>query len=84
MFLERELPQYTAEERAIRATNAKRLLNDPFFAEVMEESENQAIQAWIEAADEKARERAWLLIGGLYTIIGTIRSIQADAPPEND
>ncbi len=84
MFLDRELPQYTAEDRAIRAENAKRLLKDPFFLEIMEESEAKAMASWLGCKTVEQRERAFLLIGGIYAIMETIRTVVADAPPETE
>lgn len=83
MFLDRmAAPQYTDDELAQRAAQAKRLLTDPFFLSVMEEAENGAISVWLQNTDAAARERCWLMCKGLDVVMTTLRAIQDSAPQE--
>lgn len=84
MFIDQAFPEYTAEERAQRAEQARAYLADPFFQSVMAEAEAVAISSWISSGTLEQRERAFLLYGGIQTIVGRLQAIQSDAPPKKD
>ena len=80
MFLDHMRPSYTNDERSQRKELALRLLKDPFFQSVMEEAENEAIEAWMISSDPASRERAWAIHKGLEVVNLTLQRIVGDAP----
>ena len=70
----------TLEERKLRAEQANRLLNDPMLSEAFAEVRRAYTEAWERTNDaqERERERLWLLVKSIDRIKGHLQSAMED------
>jgi hypothetical protein len=64
-----------SEEADKRAAQAKQMLNDPLFKEVMQTVEDAFVGYWKRAGDPASRENAWHALKSIELVTTELQSI---------